>query len=152
MQGHNERTFIAIKPDGVKRGFIGEIIQRFEHKGFKLVAMKMINVTLEQAQQHYAEHVGKPFYDDLISFIMSGPIVAMVYEGEKVVSCSRRIMGSTNPAEATVGTIRADFASVLSRNVIHGSDSIESASREIAIYFDESEMCNNYKTTAELVM
>ena len=147
-----ERTFIAIKPDGVKRGFIGKILQRFEDKSYKIVALKMLNVTMEQAKKHYAEHEGKPFYQPLIEYITSGPIVAMVLEGENVIAGSRHIMGTTNPDEADVGTIRGDFAQVKEYNIVHGSDSKESAEREIAIYFSENEMCENYKTMLELVM
>ena len=147
-----ERTFIAIKPDGVKRGFIGKILQRFEDKSYKIVALKMLNVTMEQAKKHYAEHEGKPFYQPLIEYITSGPIVAMVLEGENVIAGSRHIMGKTNPDEADVGTIRGDFAQVKEYNIVHGSDSKESAEREIAIYFSENEMCENYKTMLELVM
>ena len=147
-----ERTFIAIKPDGVKRGFIGKILQRFEDKSYKIVALKMLNVTSEQAKKHYAEHEGKPFYPSLIEYITSGPVVAMVLEGENVVSGARHIMGKTNPDEADVGTIRGDFAQVKEYNIVHGSDSIESAQREIAIYFSENELCENYKTKLEIVM
>lgn len=147
-----ERTFIAIKPDGVKRGFIGKILQRFEDKSYKIVALKMLNVTLEQAKKHYAEHEGKPFYPSLIEYITSGPVVAMVLEGENVINGSRHIMGKTNPDEADVGTIRGDFAQVKEYNIVHGSDSIESAKREIAIYFSEDELCENYKTMLEIVM
>ena len=147
-----EKTFIAIKPDGVKRGFIGKIISRFEDKSYKIVAMKMINVTLEQAKKHYAEHEGKPFYDSLIKYITSGPIVAMVLEGENVIAGTRHIMGKTNPDEADVGTIRGDFAQVKEYNIVHGSDCIASATREIDIYFDKSELCENYKTMLEIIM
>ena len=147
-----ERTFIAIKPDGVKRGFIGKILQRFEDKSYKIVALKMLNVTLEQAEKHYAEHESKPFYPFLIKYITSGPVVAMVLEGENVINGSRHIMGKTNPDEADVGTIRGDFAQVKEYNIVHGSDSIESAKREIAIYFSEDELCENYKTMLEIVM
>ena len=147
-----ERTFIAIKPDGVKRGFIGKILQRFEDKSYKIVALKMLNVTLEQAKKHYAEHEGKPFYPSLIKYITSGPVVAMVLEGENVINGSRHIMGKTNPDEADVGTIRGDFAQVKEYNIVHGSDSIQSAKPEIAIYFSEDELCENYKTMLEIVM
>lgn len=147
-----ERTFIAIKPDGVKRGFIGKILQRFEDKSYKIVGLKMINVTEEQAKAHYAEHEGKSFYPRLISYIMSGPVVAMVLEGENVVKGTRHIMGKTDPDEADVGTIRGDFAQVKEFNIVHGSDSPESAKREIDIYFNENELCENYKTMLEIVM
>ena len=147
-----ERTFIAIKPDGVKRGFIGKILQRFEDKSYKIVALKMLNVTQEQAKKHYAEHEGKAFYPSLIEYITSGPVVAMVLEGENVVAGARHIMGKTNPDEADVGTIRGDFAQAKEYNIVHGSDSVESVKREIAIYFSEDEMCENYKTMLEIVM
>ena len=147
-----QRTFIAIKPDGVKRGFIGKILQRFEDKSYKIVALKMLNVTQEQAKKHYAEHEGKAFYPSLIEYITSGPVVAMVLEGENVVAGARHIMGKTNPDEADVGTIRGDFAQAKEYNIVHGSDSVESAKREIAIYFSEDEMCENYKTMLEIVM
>ena len=147
-----ERTFIAIKPDGVKRGFIGKILQRFEDKSYKIVALKMLNVTKKKKKKHYAEHEGKAFYPSLIEYITSGPVVAMVLEGENVVAGARHIMGKTNPDEADVGTIRGDFAQAKEYNIVHGSDSVESAKREIAIYFSEDEMCENYKTMLEIVM
>lgn len=147
-----ERTFIAVKPDGVKRGLVGEIIRRFERKGFKLIGIKMLDVTLEMAEKHYGEHKGKPFYPRLIEYIQSGPIVAMVWKGYDVIHGARTIMGSTKPNEAQVGTIRADFALVKEYNVVHGSDSVESAEREIAIYFDEKELCDEYDNMAEIVI
>lgn len=146
-----ERTFIAVKPDGVKRGLIGNIVERFERKGYKIIAMKMLQPTQEIASKHYAEHVGKPFYNRLISYITSGPIVAMVVEGDNVVKGARHIMGSTKPDEAEVGTIRADFAQTMEYNVVHGSDSVESAEREIAIYFKPEEICRDWKTTLDLI-
>lgn len=147
-----ERTFIAVKPDGVKRGLVGEIIRRFERKGFKLIGIKMLDVTPEMAEKHYGEHKGKPFYPRLIEYIQSGPIVAMVWKGYDVIHGARAIMGSTNPNEAQVGTIRADFALVKEYNVVHGSDSVESAEREIAIYFEEKELCDEYDNMAEIVI
>lgn len=147
-----ERTFVAVKPDGVKRGLIGAVIERFERKGYKIIAMKMLQPTLEIAQKHYAEHVGKPFYNRLINYITSGPIVAMVVEGDNVVKGARHIMGSTKPDEAEVGTIRADFAQSMEFNVVHGSDCIESAEREISIYFRPEEICNDWKTTLDIIM
>lgn len=147
-----ERTFIAVKPDGVKRGLVGEIIRRFERKGFKLIGIKMLDVTPEMAEKHYGEHKGKPFYPRLIEYIQSGPIVAMVWKGYDVIHGARTIMGSTKPNEAQVGTIRADFALVKEYNVVHGSDSVESAEREIAIYFDEKELCDEYDNMAEIVI
>lgn len=147
-----ERTFIAVKPDGVKRGLVGNIVERFERKGYKIIAMKMLQPTIEIAAKHYAEHVGKPFYNRLINYITSGPIVAMVVEGDNVVRGARHIMGSTKPDEAEVGTIRADFAQTMEYNVVHGSDSVESAEREISIYFSQEEICRDWKTTLDIIM
>lgn len=144
-----ERTFIAIKPDAVQRGLIGKIISRIEEKGYKIVALKMLQVTPEQAAKHYEEHFGKPFYPNLVKFITSAPIVAMVVEGRNVIAGMRQIMGKTNPADADIGTIRGDFSPEMSFNVIHGSDGPESAKREIAIYFNENEICGDWKTAFE---
>mgnify|MGYP002623883112 FL=1 len=146
-----ERTFVAVKPDGVQRGLVGEVIKRFEMKGYKVTALKMLQVTDEQAKAHYAEHEGKPFYPRLIRYIQSGPIVAMIVEGYNAVAGVRHLMGSTDPDKAEVGTIRADFAEIMEYNVVHGSDSVESAEREIKIYFDESEIFADRKCMAELV-
>lgn|SRR5574344_598103 len=146
-----EKTFIAVKPDGVKRGLVGEVIKRFEHKGFKLIAMKMLNVTKEMAEAHYAEHKGKAFYPRLIEYLQSGPIVAMVWKGFDVIKGARVLMGSTNPNEAQVGTIRADYAQVKEYNIVHGSDSPASAEREINIYFTPEEMCDDYENMSEIV-
>ena len=146
-----ERTFIAVKPDGVKRGLVGNIVERFERKGYKIIAMKMLQPTQEIAAKHYAEHVGKPFYDGLISYITSSPVVAMVWEGIDVVEGARHIMGSTKPNTADVGSIRADFGQVMNMNLVHGSDSVESAKREIALWFNENEFCDNYKSIFEMI-
>lgn len=135
-----ERTFLAIKPDGVQRGLIGKIISRLEEKGFKLVAMKLMLVSNELASKHYGEHKEKPFFNDLVSFITSGPIVAMVWEGKDVINTMRKIMGKTNPQQADKGTIRGDFALDIGRNIVHGSDSAESAKREISLFFKEEEL------------
>lgn len=135
-----ERTFLMIKPDAVQRNLIGEIISRIERKGLKLVAGKLMQVPLELAQQHYSEHEGKPFYDNLISFITSAPVFAMVVEGEDAVAVSRHIIGSTNPSEATPGSIRGDLGLTVGRNIIHGSDSVESAQREINLWFNDNEI------------
>lgn len=140
-----ERTFVAIKPDAVQRGLIGEIIQRFEKKGFKIVGLKFMQLDEATAKKHYAEHEGKPFFGDLVSFITSGPIVAMVLEGSNAQSVIRKMMGKTNPKEADPGTIRADYAQDMGRNIVHGSDSLESAEREIAIFFNESELVSGWK-------
>ena len=131
-----ERTFVAIKPDAVQRGLMGKIITRFEEKGFKIIAIKMLEVTPEQAASHYAEHKGKPFYEGLVQFITSAPIVAMVVEGLDAISEIRHIVGATNPDKADVGSIRADYSPIMKCNCIHASDCVESAEREMAIYFD----------------
>ena len=144
-----ERTFIAVKPDGVKRGLVGNIIERFERKGYKIIAMKMLQPTKELAAKHYEEHFGKPFYNRLINYITSGPIVAMVVEGNNVVKGARHIMGSTKPDEAEVGSIRADFAQTMEFNVVHGSDSVDSAEREISIYFNPEEICTPKATLSD---
>lgn len=130
-----ERTFIAIKPDGVQRNLIGEVIGRFERKGFKLVGLKMMQVTRDLAEKHYGEHKGKPFFDGLVSYITSGPIVAMAWEGKNVVASARLMIGATKPQEAAPGTIRGDLAVDIGRNVVHGSDSPASAERELALFF-----------------
>lgn len=146
-----ERTFVAIKPDAVKRGLIGRIIKRFENKGYKIIGIKMLQPTLELAEQHYKEHVGKPFYPRLIKYITSGPIIAIAIEGENTIEGVRHMMGSTRPNDAEVGTIRADFAQTMEFNVVHGSDSIESANREIGLYFKPEELCTGWQTILEIV-
>lgn len=152
MHSSEERTFVAIKPDGVKRGLIGQIIQKFESKGYKIIGLKMLNVNKELVEKHYSEHLGKPFYERLIAYITSGPVVAMVIQADNTVAGVRKIMGATNPVNAEAGTIRADFAQTMEFNVIHGSDSVESANREIDLYFKPEELCTNWKTMLELVM
>lgn len=147
-----ERTFVAIKPDGVERGLVGEIITRFEKKGFKILALKLLQVSDAQAALHYAEHKGKPFYNRLVKYITSGPIVAMVVKGFNAVESVRHIVGATNPLNADVGTIRADYAQVMEYNVIHASDGLDSAEREIAIYFNESEIVDNWKNKTEEII
>lgn len=135
-----ERTFVMVKPDGVMRQLVGEIVGRLEQKGFKLVGLKMLQLDRALAEKHYAEHLGKPFFPGLVDFITSGPVAAMVWEGPQVVKVVREMMGATNPAEALPGTIRGDLAVTISRNVIHGSDSVESAKREIPLYFKKIEL------------
>lgn len=135
-----ERTYIMVKPDGVRRGLTGEIITRIERKGFKIVAMKKMVISRETAEVHYGEHRGKPFFEGLVNFITSGPVVAMVVEGPQAISEMRRLMGATRPWEAVPGTIRADFATTVDENIIHGSDGPESAAREIAIFFKPEEI------------
>ncbi|NEQ73792.1 MAG: nucleoside-diphosphate kinase [Okeania sp. SIO2C9] len=135
-----ERTFIAIKPDGVQRGLVAEIIGRFEKKGFTLVGLKMMMVSRELAEQHYDVHREKPFFNGLVEFIISSPIVAMVWEGEGVVASARKIIGATNPLNSEPGTIRGDYGISIGRNLIHGSDAIETAQREISLWFKEEEL------------
>ncbi len=135
-----ERTFIAIKPDGVQRGLVGEVIKRFEAKGFTLVGMKLLKVSKELAEQHYDVHKEKPFFAGLVSFIISSPVVAMVWEGDGVVATARKIIGATNPLSAELGTIRGDFGVSIGRNLIHGSDAIETAQREINLWFKPEEL------------
>lgn len=136
----SERTFIAVKPDGVQRGLVGEIIARFERKGFKLVALKMLHPTAEQAKGHYIDLAAKPFYGALVQYFSSGPIVGMVWEGKNVVKGGRTLLGATNPADSLPGTIRGDYAVDVGCNVCHGSDSVESATREIAYWFKPEEL------------
>jgi nucleoside-diphosphate kinase len=130
-----QKTYTMIKPDGVRNGHIGEIVNRFERAGLKIEEMRLEMVTPEQAKANYAEHEGKPFYDGLIAYVTSGPVVKMVVSGEGAVSKVRTLMGATNPADAAPGTIRGDFGLTMDENVIHGSDSPESAEREISIFF-----------------
>ena len=139
---HQERTFIAIKPDGVQRGFISEIIGRFERKGFKLVALKQLIPSKELAKKHYGVHKDRPFFSDLVDFISSGPVVAMVWEGEGVISSARKMIGATKPLEAEPGTIRGDLAINIGRNIIHGSDGSDTASFEINLWFNNEEICD----------
>ena len=134
-----ERTFIMIKPDGVQRHLVGEILHRFEAKGFTLVGLKMMKVSRELAEKHYDVHKGKPFFSGLIDFITSAPVVAMVWEGENVVTAARKIIGATNPISADPGSIRGDFGVSIGRNLIHGSDAIETAQREISLWFSDDE-------------
>jgi len=135
-----EQTFVMIKPDGVQRALVGEILTRFEKKGLKIKGLKLMQVTPELAARHYEEHQGKPFYPGLIQYITGGPVVVMVLEGRNAVKEVRKINGSTNPLEASPGTIRGDLAQDIGRNVVHGSDSVESAQREINIYFTPDEL------------
>ena len=130
-----ERTFLMVKPDGVQRRLVGEIIRRFENKGFALTGLQMLTPTREMAEAHYAVHRGKPFFEGVVGFISSGPVVAMIWEGEDVVALARKIMGATKPADSTPGTIRGDYANTIEQNLIHGSDSVENAELEIGIWF-----------------
>ncbi|KUP30581.1 nucleoside-diphosphate kinase [Bacillus halotolerans] len=135
-----EKTFIMVKPDGVQRQLVGEILSRFERKGLQLAGAKLMRVTEQMAEKHYAEHQGKPFFGELVEFITSGPVFAMVWEGENVVEVTRQLIGKTNPKEALPGTIRGDFGMFVGKNIIHGSDSLESAEREINIFFKDEEL------------
>lgn len=135
-----ERTFVLLKPDAVQRVLVGRIVTRFEMRGLKLLGLKMMRVSRKLAESYYAEHRGKPFFDPLMTYITSGPVVAMVLEGEGAVAIVRKMMGKTNSAEAEPGTIRGDFALTIGRNVIHGSDSPESAAREIGLFFTPEEL------------
>ena len=132
-----ERTLILVKPDAFARGLTGEIIARFERKGLTLVALGHMTMTGELAERHYAEHVGKPFFDELVTFITSGPLVAMVLEGEQAVEAARQVIGATNPLEATTGSIRGDYAIAVGQNMVHGSDSPGSAAREVSLFFGD---------------
>lgn len=140
-----EQTFVMVKPDGVQRNLVGKVIMRLEAKGYRLAALKMLQLTREEAGEHYREHVGKKFYAGLVDYITSGPVVAMVWEGKGVVAGVRTLMGVTDPNQAAPGTIRGDFAVEVGRNVVHGADSPESAQREIAIYFKPEEICSYSK-------
>ena len=135
-----EKTLVLVKPDGVRRGLSGEIIARFEKRGLQIVALKLLQISRTMAEKHYAEHVGKPFFESLVEFITSGPVVAMVVKGDHAIRAVRAMMGATNPLEAVPGTIRGDFALVMSENVIHGSDGPESAAREIEAFFASTEI------------
>jgi nucleoside-diphosphate kinase len=137
-----ERTFLAIKPDGVQRALVGEIIRRFEAKGFTLVGMKFMKVSRELAEQHYGVHRERPFFKGLVEFITSGPVVAMVWEGEGVIASARKLIGATNPLTAEPGTIRGDFGVNIGRNIIHGSDAPETAQQEVSLWFKEEELAS----------
>jgi nucleoside-diphosphate kinase len=140
-----ERTFLMVKPDGVQRNLIGEIVGRFEKKGFQLVGSKLMQITPELAAEHYGEHKERPFFGELVEFITSGPVFAMVWEGENVISVGRLMTGATNPKESAPGTIRGDFAVTVGKNIIHGSDSSDSAVREIGLFFKEEELVSYTK-------
>ena len=135
-----ERTFIAVKPDGVQRGLVGEVIRRFEAKGFTLVGLKLVQVSKDLAEQHYGEHKEKPFFAGLVTFITSGPVVAMVWEGKGVVAAARKMIGATNPLNSEPGTLRGDYGIDIGRNIIHGSDAVETAQREIGLWFKPEEL------------
>lgn len=132
-----ERTLVLVKPDGVRKGLVGEVISRFERLGLRIAALRMLRVDEDLASRHYAEHVDKPFYPDLVSFITSGDLVAMVLEGEAAISLVRKLMGPTDPKDAPPGTIRGDYAVEITENIVHGSDGPESAAREVALFFPD---------------
>lgn len=135
-----ERTLVLVKPDGVQRGLIGKIISRFEKRGLKLIGMKFLRMSRDLAQRHYAVHEGKPFYDDLVSYIVSGPVVAMAWEGKEAIGIARRTMGSTSPVDSAPGTIRGDFGIEIGRNLVHGSDGKETAEYELELFFGDEEL------------
>ena len=135
-----DRTLILVKPDAFERGLTGEVIARFERKGLALVALKLMRLDRDLAERHYHEHEGKPFFPELVEFITRGPLVAMVLEGESAVEAARQVIGATNPIEAAPGSIRGDYATEITFNLVHGSDSAESASREVALWFSDDEL------------
>lgn len=142
-----EQTLVIIKPDAVQRGLIGDIVRRFERRGLRIVAMKLMQITPQLAERHYAVHKGKAFYESLIKYITSGPVVVMILEGTDAISTVRRTMGATNPAEASPGTIRADFGMETGRNLVHGSDGSDTATFEISLFFDEDEILSYARPT-----
>ena len=146
-----ERTLIIIKPDGVQRGLTGEILSRFEKRGLKIVGMKFMQVSRELAQKHYAVHEGKPFYEGLVNYITSSPVVVMALEGNNAVEAARGTIGATNPTKAAAGTIRADFALEIGRNLVHGSDSPENGAIEVANFFSEDELISWARVTDEWI-
>jgi nucleoside-diphosphate kinase len=142
-----ERTLIIIKPDAVQRGLIGPIVTRFERRGLRIAGMKLIHIDRALAERHYAVHEGKPFYEPLIQYITSAPVVVMVLEGNHAIDIARRTMGATNPAEAAPGTIRADFGLEIGRNLVHGSDGADTAAFEVPLFFDEDELLTYQRDT-----
>jgi len=151
MAANQERSFIMIKPDGVHRGLVGEIIKRFEQKGFKLVAMKVMQASKEHLQEHYADLSKKPFFGGLVEYMASGPVVPMVWEGLNVVKTGRVMLGETNPRDSAPGTIRGDFCVQVGRNICHGSDSVESANKEIKLWFKDEELTKYDPVASEWV-
>jgi nucleoside-diphosphate kinase len=137
-----ERTLVLVKPDGIQRGLAGEVISRLERRGLRIVALKLLWMDKALAHRHYAVHQGKPFFDGLVKFITSGPIIAVVFEGQGAVSAVRSVMGATDPLKAAPGTIRGDLALDMGQNLVHGSDSVENAEKEISIFFTEKEILN----------
>lgn len=147
-----EQTLILVKPDGVQRGLVGEVIARFERRGLKLVGMKFLQMSAELAGRHYAVHQGKPFYKGLVEYITSGPVVAMVWEGNDAVAAARATMGATKPVEAAPGTIRGDFGMEIGRNLVHGSDSPENGSKEVGLFFSEDELVSWNRATESWIV
>lgn len=147
-----EQTLILVKPDGVQRGLVGKIIDRFERRGLKLKGMKFIQMSDDLAARHYAIHEGKPFYEKLIEYITSGPVVAMVWEGKEAIAVARSAMGATNPVEAAPGTIRGDFAVEIGRNLVHGSDSPENGEKEVSLFFEEGEIVGWQRDTEAWIL
>ncbi|KRY19878.1 Nucleoside diphosphate kinase [Trichinella patagoniensis] len=143
----DERTLVVVKPDGVQRGLIHQVLRRFEQRGFKLVSLKMLMANDDLLNKHYAEHVGKGFFPSLKAYMSSGPVVAMVWEGRDVVKAARNMLGATRPLESAPGTLRGDFCIDVGRNLVHGSDSVESAKREIALWFKPEELCKWEQST-----
>ena len=142
MAQSRERTFIMVKPDGVHRGLVGEIIKRFEQRGYKLVGIKTVQASKEHLEKHYADLSSKPFFPGLVQYMSSGPVVPMVWEGKEVVKMGRQMLGETNPLASKPGSIRGDFCIDIGRNICHGSDAVESAKKEIALWFNDSELTN----------
>lgn len=142
-----EKTFVMIKPDGVNRGLMGEILSRFEKAGLKIVGLKLMQIQDDLAKKHYGEHIGKPFFLELKEFITSGPVLAMVIQGPRAITICRKLIGATDPGEALSGTIRGDFGLVVGHNLIHGSDGDESAKREIGLFFQEDEILSYSRAT-----
>ena len=140
-----------VKPDGVQRNLVGDIVSRFEDKGFTLAGAKLMNISRELAEEHYGEHKERPFFGELVDFITSGPVFAMVWEGDNVIATARQMMGATNPQEAAPGTIRGDYVVQVGMNIIHGSDSAESAEREINLFFNEADILSYDKTMTKWV-
>lgn len=146
-----ERTFVMVKPDGVQRNLIGEVVKRFEQKGFQLIGSKLMVISKEKAESHYAEHNERPFFGELVNFITSGPVFAMVWQGDDVISISRTMIGKTKATEAAPGTIRGDYAAHTNMNIIHGSDSSESADREIGNFFGPEELLEYSKAVQKWI-
>ena len=147
-----ERTLVLVKPDGVQRGIAGEIISRLERTGLQIMGLKLMQISEDLASQHYGEHHGKPFYQGLVSFITSSPVIALVLEGPSAVSTTRKIMGATNPAASAPGTIRGDFGVDMGRNLIHGSANLEDAAREVSLFFSDSELTDYSRSTQQWII